>query len=173
MTKEFRKMSDSEKLNTVKDVIKAYQDEIDSLTKRAKASEKAFSELYKDLNQAPDPAKALTKALASRPKAAQSNLELQKLRQEISAYEKEFKMLKNQDVTIRQLEETIDEYEEQMETKVAEMVEAQKAECDEEAAKRIEEVLEREAALERRLAAADSAIVDSKVSSSCSVPWGE
>jgi hypothetical protein len=46
-TKEFRKMTDAEKIVTVKDLIKAYQTEIDTLTKRARMSDGAFFALYK------------------------------------------------------------------------------------------------------------------------------
>ena len=99
-TKEFRRMTDSQKLASTKDILKGYQAEIDSLTKRAKYSDNAFLALYKALYEAPDPAKALVNSMTARPRAAQSELEVIKLRKELSAYEQEFKDLKNQEVGV-------------------------------------------------------------------------
>ncbi|EIW82884.1 hypothetical protein CONPUDRAFT_71560 [Coniophora puteana RWD-64-598 SS2] len=75
-TKEFKKISDEEKLNAFKGLLKftiltlcstdavlslarphllAYQSEIDALTKRSKTAENAFLHVYKVLAEAPDP----------------------------------------------------------------------------------------------------------------------
>ncbi|KAF9222738.1 hypothetical protein BS17DRAFT_179273 [Gyrodon lividus] len=54
-TKEFKKISDDEKLNSFKGLLKAYQQEIDNLTKRSKVAESAFLNVYKVLAEAPDP----------------------------------------------------------------------------------------------------------------------
>jgi len=150
-TKEFRKMTDTEKVVTVKDLIKSYQTEIDTLTKRARASDGAFFALYKDLFEAPDPVEALKLALSARPRAAASELEVQKLKGEVEAYEAEFRELKNQDVTIRKLEEQLEDFEEQLDKRVALKVEECKAELEEGVQRRVDEVLEREAAMGKRL----------------------
>ena len=68
---EFKKISDEDKVTAFKGLLKgsflcrhflhinkrmaAYQTEIDSLTKRSKASENAFLSIYKVLAEAPDP----------------------------------------------------------------------------------------------------------------------
>jgi hypothetical protein len=140
-TKEFRKMTDAEKVVTVKDLIRGYQEEVDTLTKRARASDGAFFSLYKDLFEAPDPADALRMAAAARPRAAASSLELEKLKAEVAAYEAEFKELKNQDITIRTLEEKLEDLEEAMDKQVALQVEAAKAELEAEASRRVDEVM--------------------------------
>ncbi|KAK9390534.1 CASP C terminal-domain-containing protein [Lipomyces mesembrius] len=54
-TKEFRKLSDEEKLVEIKTLLKSYQTEIDNLTKRGKATENAFLNTYRVLAEAPDP----------------------------------------------------------------------------------------------------------------------
>lgn len=73
-TSEFKKISDEDKVTAFKSLLKgsflsrhflhiykfnkrmtAYQTEIDSLTKRSKASENAFLSIYKVLAEAPDP----------------------------------------------------------------------------------------------------------------------
>jgi hypothetical protein len=53
---EFKKQpDDNEKFNSIKVLLKAYQGEIDSLTRRSKMSETSFLNLYKLLSDAPDP----------------------------------------------------------------------------------------------------------------------
>mmetsp|Transcript_32247 Transcript_32247/g.72769 ORF Transcript_32247/g.72769 Transcript_32247/m.72769 type:complete len:198 (-) Transcript_32247:634-1227(-) len=135
-TKEFRKMTDAEKMATVKDLIKSYQTEVDTLTKRARASESAFYEMYKGLYEAPDPAPALKAAATARPRAAANDLEVQKLRSEVAEYESEFKALKNQEITIRQLEDKLEDLEEQLELKVNLGVQERHKELEDETAKK-------------------------------------
>ncbi|KAG2079224.1 hypothetical protein BDR04DRAFT_1146939 [Suillus decipiens] len=64
-TKEFKKIPDDEKLNSFKGLLKAYQTEIDNLTKRSKVSENAFLNVYKVLAEAPDPYPLLEAAVVS------------------------------------------------------------------------------------------------------------
>ncbi|OLL25111.1 Protein CASP [Neolecta irregularis DAH-3] len=54
-TKDFRKLSEEEKTGNIKGLLKAYQSEIDALTKRSKVSESAFLSLHNLLANAPDP----------------------------------------------------------------------------------------------------------------------
>ncbi|RCH91047.1 hypothetical protein CU098_010767, partial [Rhizopus stolonifer] len=55
-TREFKKISDEEKLQKIKPLLKLYQSEIDNITKRTKYSESSFLSIYKMLADAPDPA---------------------------------------------------------------------------------------------------------------------
>ncbi|CEG76159.1 hypothetical protein RMATCC62417_11093 [Rhizopus microsporus] len=55
-TREFKKIPDEEKLQKIKPLLKAYQAEIDNITKRTKFSESSFLSIYKLLADAPDPA---------------------------------------------------------------------------------------------------------------------
>lgn len=63
---EFKKVPDEEKLQQFKLLLKAYQGEIDAITKREKATSQAFLNVYNTLGQAPDPAKLLQVAEVSR-----------------------------------------------------------------------------------------------------------
>ncbi|KAJ2417337.1 hypothetical protein GGI10_000263 [Coemansia sp. RSA 2530] len=54
-TKEFRAVSDEQKPSEFKPLLKAYQNEIDALTKRMKFAEASFLQLFKSLSEAPDP----------------------------------------------------------------------------------------------------------------------
>lgn len=64
MTKAFRKASDEQKLVDVKSLLKAYQAEIDQLTKRTKSSETLILKMCTQVGDLPDPAPILTSSLA-------------------------------------------------------------------------------------------------------------
>ncbi|KAJ7045771.1 CASP C terminal-domain-containing protein [Mycena alexandri] len=84
-TKEFKKIPDGEKNEAFKGLLKAYQTEIDSLTKRSKASENAFLDVYKVLAEAPDPYPLLEAAVDQTVKVAEARdfeSELKRLREE-------------------------------------------------------------------------------------------
>ncbi|CAM9605519.1 unnamed protein product [Hapterophycus canaliculatus] len=74
LTKEFRKKPDHDKVSGVQRLVKAYQEEIDALAKRCRASDSAFFSLYKALYEAPDPAQALERSASERPRAAASEV---------------------------------------------------------------------------------------------------
>lgn len=63
---EFKKAPDQEKLQRFGAIFKAYQGEIDAITKREKATSQAFLNVYNALGQAPDPAKLLQVAVVGR-----------------------------------------------------------------------------------------------------------
>ncbi|KAF8210571.1 CASP C terminal-domain-containing protein [Mycena galopus ATCC 62051] len=84
-TKEFKKLPESEKGEAFKGLLKAYQTEIDSLTKRSKASENAFLDVYKVLAEAPDPYPLLEAAVDQTVKVAEARdleAELKRMREE-------------------------------------------------------------------------------------------
>lgn len=66
---------DSDKLSGMQRLLKAYQEEIDTLGKRSRASDSAFFSLYKALYEAPDPAQALERSASERPRAAASEVQ--------------------------------------------------------------------------------------------------
>jgi len=59
-TRDFKRLSNDEKLIKFKTLLKAYQNEIDNITKRSKVSETAFLNVYKLLLEAPDPSALLS-----------------------------------------------------------------------------------------------------------------
>lgn len=64
-TKEFRKLSDSEKLDQFKPLLKLYQNEIDVLTNKLKKIEGYFFDFYRSIAEAPDPRPLLEISLDS------------------------------------------------------------------------------------------------------------
>merc|ERR1711976_1089636 len=54
-TREFKKMTNTEKLKNVGSLLKTYQQEIDALSQRSKGAETAFLALYTSLQHLSDP----------------------------------------------------------------------------------------------------------------------
>lgn len=83
---EFRKMPDNaDKFPAMKVLLKAYQGEIDNLTRRSKTSETSFLNVYKLLADAPDPYPLLDAAVDQTVKVAEARMmesEMARLREE-------------------------------------------------------------------------------------------
>ncbi|EKX47927.1 hypothetical protein GUITHDRAFT_106475 [Guillardia theta CCMP2712] len=118
-TKNFRKLPDEEKLAAWGALLKSYQSEIDSLTKRCKAAELAFINVFKALRDVPDPTGMLSTLCEELENMIVLKTAYDKVSKELDEYKEEFQSLKNQDVTIRRLEEKIASLEEEREGYVA------------------------------------------------------
>ncbi|EFJ48484.1 hypothetical protein VOLCADRAFT_47269, partial [Volvox carteri f. nagariensis] len=92
---------------TVGPLLKQYQEEIDRLTKRAKHGETAFLDLYQKLYEAPDPAPALAMAFEHATRATDLEAQCKKMATELAEYKAESAQIKNQDLTVRKLEEKV------------------------------------------------------------------
>ncbi|EDK39592.2 hypothetical protein PGUG_03690 [Meyerozyma guilliermondii ATCC 6260] len=79
-TKEFKKLPDDEKLDSLKSLLKLYQNEIDSLTTKRSNVEKYFFSFYRVMAEAPNPRPLLEASLAS----VISSSEAETLKKEIS-----------------------------------------------------------------------------------------
>ena len=111
-------------------------------TRRARAAEKAFVSLYRELYVAPDPVPALTLAVAECAsrfsligrlltalrlcsavhRTAASNERIQQLEAEVASLDEELTKLNNQDITIRNLESRILSMEDDIEQQVQQRV---------------------------------------------------
>lgn len=60
---EFKRSVTPDVFKQMASLLKAYQEEVDSLTTRAKLGEAAFLEVFKQLYEAPDPAPAIAQGL--------------------------------------------------------------------------------------------------------------
>lgn len=176
--------------------VKSYQEEIDNLTRRCKAAEQGFANVFFALQKLPDPAailagcqqqmdaqhKQLTQVLHTvdsvkqeLDKAEKTSNEYKKqidslksgnvsgggrifsneerdelatLRKEVSEYEVEFRSLKNQDITIRKLEEKIFELQTAGAESIRNSIEQARQELALTEGRRAMEALEREASME-------------------------
>ncbi|KXN91033.1 Protein CASP [Leucoagaricus sp. SymC.cos] len=128
-TKEFKKTSDAEKLNAFKGLLKAYQTEIDNLTKRSKASENAFLHVYKILAEAPDPYPLLEAAVDQAVKVAEAleqEAELKRLREENTELKKWVNDFSSVESAKKKLEVKVEQLEGKMDDMIQDKV-AQKA----------------------------------------------
>jgi len=151
ITKNFRNRPKEEQLGQITEVLKAYQEEIDQLSRRSKFSEACFHGLYKSVYDAPDPALAIESLVVQLTATSTHILEIKRLKAELSQYEEEFQQLKNQDITIRHLENQIEEYREKFAEKLEQELAVHVANADERAELKVQEVLDNQHILERRL----------------------
>eukprot|EP01041_Mallomonas_annulata_P004617 gene4617-9172_t len=165
ITKAFRSKTKDDQLIMMTEVLKAYQEEIDQLSRRSKFSESAFHYLYKAMYEAPDPVPVIDNLLIQLASASTYQLEIERLKGELTQYEQEFLQLKNQDITIRRLEDQLEEYREDFEEKLAAALDVRVNEAEDKAEQRVNEVKEHQRAVEKRLAAAVEAMRQAQASS--------
>eukprot|EP01066_Platyproteum_vivax_P009691 Platyproteum_vivax@DN4281_c0_g1_i2.p1 len=121
-TKLFNQLSTDEQLSKQEALIKTYQQEMNSMAKRAAFSEKTFLHLYQLLHDAPDPvtfeehfdhmqkfeSKNDSATVADlKEKLHNSEMKCKKLADEVASLDAEFKTVKNQAVTVRRLEDKL------------------------------------------------------------------
>eukprot|EP01035_Chromulina_nebulosa_P023636 gene23636-30650_t len=149
MTKAFR--SNASKSITLTDVLKAYQEEIDQLSKRSKFSENAYFVIFKSLDQLPDPVPIIESLMSSVLGGSANSLEIERLKSELKQYDDEFQHLKNQDVTIRRLEDQLNDLRDNQNIKIQEEVNLRVGEIEQRCNQRIV-AAESQCREERRLA---------------------
>ncbi|KAH8119090.1 CASP C terminal-domain-containing protein [Phellopilus nigrolimitatus] len=124
-TKEFKKIPDENKLSAWKTLLKAYQSEIDSLTKRSKTSENAFLSLYKKLAEAPDPFPLLDAAVEQTIKASQASkleTEVARLREENASLHRKVTDLSSIEAAKKKADAKAQQIEDRMEDMISERV---------------------------------------------------
>lgn len=151
-TKAFKKLEDGEKMAHWGSLLKSYQAEIDTLTKRAKATEMNFLGCYKALKDVPEPAAILTDLVDETQRLLQLKTNHEKVVQELEEYKTEFQTLRNQDVTIRRLEEKIAALEDEKRESVEKAVEEEQRQMESQLKMTIEEGKKREKEVQAQLA---------------------
>ncbi|KAJ8773132.1 hypothetical protein K2173_028309 [Erythroxylum novogranatense] len=159
-TRDFKKASPEDKLTLFNSLLKGYQEEVDNLTKRAKFGENAFLNIYQKLYEAPDPYPALASIAEQDIKLSELESENRKMKVELEEFRAEATHLKNQQATIRRLEERNRQLEQQMEEKVKEIVEMKQRTLDEENQKTLEVLKDREQSLQDQLRQAKESVAN-------------
>ncbi|KAF6147118.1 hypothetical protein GIB67_036837 [Kingdonia uniflora] len=157
-TRDFKKAPTEEKLNMFNSLLKGYQEEVDNLTKRAKFGENAFLNIYQKLYEAPDPYPALASIAEQDFQISDLESENRKMKVELEDYRTEATHLKNQQATIRRLEDRNRQLEQQMEEKVKEIVEIKQRSLAEDNQKTLEVLKEREEQLQDQLRQAKDSV---------------
>ncbi|GAA5981296.1 hypothetical protein JCM5350_006091 [Sporobolomyces pararoseus] len=158
-TREFKKVPDEEKGPAFKTLLKAYQSEIDNLTRRSKVAESAFLSVYKLLAEAPDPYPLLDAAVDQTAKASEAKM----LESEISRQKEEIASLKQQLVESQSIErerkklsDKVEKLESKMEDMIQDKVAAKEAELHAAYDERLRNYDEREKDLQRQVTVARS-----------------
>ncbi|XP_058193740.1 protein CASP [Rhododendron vialii] len=157
-TRDFKKASAEEKLGLFNSLLKGYQEEVDNLTKRAKFGENAFLNIYQKLYEAPDPYPVLASISEKDLKLSELESDNRKMKVELEEFRTEATHLKNQQATIRRLEDRTRQLEQQMEEKVKEVVEIKQRSLAEENQKTMEVLKERERLLQDQLRQAKESV---------------
>uniref|UniRef100_A0A7S3QQW6 Cux N-terminal domain-containing protein n=1 Tax=Dunaliella tertiolecta TaxID=3047 RepID=A0A7S3QQW6_DUNTE len=150
-TREFKRSAPEATHKGVGPLLRSYQEEIDRLTRRAKHGENAFLELYQKLYEAPDPAPALAMGFETASRVAELELENRKLSTSLHEYQTESTVLKNQDGTIRKLEEKVRMLEATLEERGQEVAEIREQAIADADAARAAQAQEREMQLTQML----------------------
>ncbi|KAK9826852.1 hypothetical protein WJX81_008080 [Elliptochloris bilobata] len=150
-TRNFKRSSEPAVLQAVGALLKAYQEEVDRLTNRAKFGEAAFLDVYQKLYEAPDPAPTLNGAMEASARCAELEAAARNLAGELADFKAESKQLRNQELTIRRLEERARSLEAQLEVKEAEAEAARRDAAEEAASRAADAEAAREAALAAQL----------------------
>eukprot|EP00166_Cyanidium_caldarium_P001536 ctg_1778.g554 len=108
-TKQFRQLEPATRLERFPQLLKAYQQEVDRLTARARAAEGAFLKLYRPLYDAPDPVPLLELALRRREEDAVQEQSLVEMRGELERYRREAARAAEQETRVHQLERALAE----------------------------------------------------------------
>ncbi|KFH63073.1 hypothetical protein MVEG_11110 [Podila verticillata NRRL 6337] len=154
LTREFKKVPDEEKLQQFKLLLKAYQGEIDSITKREKATSQAFLNVYNTLGQAPDPAKLLQVAVDHTTKLEEiSSLQAEnvRLKEENASLTKQATNLRAMTSNTTKLQQRLTRLETKQEETIQEKVKEKEQAFREEWEEKIRSGREREHTLQRQL----------------------
>ncbi|RKP35423.1 CASP C terminal-domain-containing protein, partial [Dimargaris cristalligena] len=152
--KYFRKQPDDRKLAEVKTLLKAYQQEIDQMTHRMKATESAYLELYSQIGQVPDPVPLLDQLMSENERLGQIELlesENKLLRKELTEAVRSLSKAKSQESQTTKMKARLEQLESQMETQVKTKVSEKVAEIRKETEDVIQHLKDREVTLQKQV----------------------
>ncbi|KZT52259.1 hypothetical protein CALCODRAFT_94114 [Calocera cornea HHB12733] len=162
-TKEFRRIPDEEKLSEVKTLLKAYQIEIDNLTRRSKLAENSFLNVYKLLAEAPDPYPLLDVASDQSVKVAEARgleSEVMRLREENGELRKKVAEVNALEGAKKKADTRVEQLEEKMEGMIQEKVTQKENELNATYDEKIRNYEERERDLTKQVQVARDQIRD-------------
>ncbi|PPR05860.1 hypothetical protein CVT26_010140 [Gymnopilus dilepis] len=146
---------------------KAYQTEIDNLTKRSKASDNAFLHVYKILAEVPDPYPLLEAAVDQAVKvteAMEHEAELQRLREENADLKKRINDFSNVETAKKKAEARIEQLEQKMDSLIQEKVSQKANELTATYDEKIRNYEDREQDLQRQLSLTKNQLRDLRAS---------
>ncbi|KAJ2627066.1 hypothetical protein GGF44_004840, partial [Coemansia sp. RSA 1694] len=157
-TKEFRAIPDDQKASEFKPLLKAYQNEIDALTKRIKFAETSFLQLFKSLSEAPDPEPFIASLVEERRLAvahASARADAERAEARADALAAETAGLREQARNADALQRQVDALRAGMDAAVREQTAQREREIKEQSEDLVRHLKDRESDLQRQLSAAN------------------
>ncbi|KAJ2235415.1 hypothetical protein H4R99_002420 [Coemansia sp. RSA 1722] len=161
-TKEFRQVSDDQKAIEFKPLLRAYQNEIDALTKRMKYAENSFLRVFQALSTAPDPEPFISGLVDARKNTLLVNdltAENERLQEKVQGLMEDNKRMGDREKENERLRAQVEGLQKTMTEKVAELVGQREREVREQAEDLIRHLKEREGDLQRQLSAANRTLI--------------
>jgi len=127
LIRNFKKNNSEETRLVVGPLLKSFQNEIDSLSKRSKSAEKSFFDIYKKFCDIADPVPTLEycmESLKSLQKLQDLEIENNQLRETLSDYNVEITEYKVKAKRLEELEKKLEDYEKSMEATLDSKIEA-------------------------------------------------
>ncbi|KAJ9104602.1 hypothetical protein QFC21_002100 [Naganishia friedmannii] len=163
-TREFKRLPDDViKLNSIKGLLRSYQQEIDSLTRRSQRSESVFLNIYKLLAEAPDPYPLLEVAINQAMQAEEAGSardQCDKFRQENDILRSDVALLKRAEEMAKRAEVKAQSLEEKMETVLTERLQQRENELIGRYDERLRNYQERETDLQKQMISLRSQLTD-------------
>lgn len=161
LSREFKKNTPEDVRKQVAPLLKSFQMEIDNLNKRSKFVETSFLNVYKKVIDINDPLPTLEYCVGLEKKVGRlTDLEIENknLKETLRDYNEEFKEVRNQDVTIKNLRDRIKNYEEMMDETVKSKVKDFEKELSQQYAEKERLLRETQESVMRRLQEAEARV---------------
>lgn len=155
LIRNFKKNNPDEIRATVAPLLKSFQNEVDSLSKRSKATEKAFFDIYKKFCDIADPVPTLEycmESLKSLHKLQDLEIENKQLRETASSYTEELQTLKGVEKELEAAREKVAKHEADAEAELTRLLAAHRDELDREFVDRLKGVEEEKIMASQKLA---------------------
>jgi len=159
MMRDFKRQQPEDVRTAVAPMIKAFQNEVDSLARRGKAAEKAFFETYKRLTDMTDPVPALEQALEAQKslgKVADMEIEIKQLRETLGDYNKEIQEHKSKEKKLNELKAKVEAYDKNIDETLQEKIKDVTSGMLEEYNEKVANIEEEKEALKKRAAEAEA-----------------
>uniref|UniRef100_A0A2P2I5R5 Protein CASP n=1 Tax=Hirondellea gigas TaxID=1518452 RepID=A0A2P2I5R5_9CRUS len=162
LSKDFKKNTPEDVRKQVAPLLKSFQTEVDNLTKRSKFAEISFLNVYKSIIEITDPVPSLEYCIGLEKKLGRYvdlEIENKNLRETMREYNEEFKEIRNQDVTIKNLKEKVKLYEDSLNDSVSNKFKELEMELQTQYADKERILQERQRSVMRRVEEAESRAV--------------
>lgn len=156
LIRDFKKDNTEEIRSAVGPLVKAFQNEVDALSRRSKSSEKAFFDIYKQLVDVADPSPILDSTLERLTKQSSKlqdyEIEVQQLRETLGDYNVQMQELKAKEKKLSELQNMVAQYDRNIDETLNERLKSAKEKLQTEFDERVRIIDEEKQIIERRMA---------------------